>query len=1366
MAKLIRNIIFIFFFLFELCFAQNRNLRFEHLSVEDGLSQNLVNCIYQDSKGFMWFGTHDGLNRYDGYNFKVFRHEPGNLNSLSDYAVNAIAEDDSGFLWIATRDGLNKFDPKTESFKTFKIEPQNKNSLTNNFISALLVDDKNNLWIGTRGGLNKLDLTTYKFSSFQIDPANDKSLIGKYVTAIHQKKDGSLWIGTTAGLCKFIPETGTFISFKNDPNNNNTISSNLINFFAEDSQGNLWIGTNSGLNLLKNNEEKFIRFIEEDGKNSLRGNFVRSICIDEKGVLWIATMGGGLNKFYPTKQFFENYKNIFNDKQSLSSNYLISLFIDKSGVVWIGSQDKGLSKFSPKSQKFIHIQQSENDISGNYVQSFFEDENGTLWIGTENGLQKMDSKFNFQNNNFNYGLVNKSITSIIKDRNKNYWIGTFGDGLYKIKDEKVIRYAWQKNNPNSLSNNFIHTLFEDKNGMLWIGTGLGGLVKFDTESNIFKTYKPNPNDPNSISSVEVTSIIEDDKFLWIGTTTGGLNKFDKEKEIFYNYKHDPQNLKSISSTRINTLFKDDSGDLWIGTFGGGLNKYNVKENSFTFYNSKDGLPGNNILGITQDGANNLWISSSNGISKFNLSNKSFKNFDVNDGLQANEFIENSCYKSSKTGLIYFGGVNGFNVFHPDNIKDDDFISPIVITDFKIFNKTISLNNYSENGNTNIAFIDELTLPYDQNVFSFEFASLDFSNPAKNKFKYKMEGFDKNWITADKQNFASFTNLDPGSYVFKVMGTNGDGVWNPQTASINIKITPPWWLTWWAYVIYASLFIAALFTIRRYEMNRIKLKNDLKLKEFESEKLQEVDKIKSRFFANLSHEFRTPLTIILGSLEKLKREMQNNPNEKDFEVMKRNAARLLQLINQLLELSRIESGSVKLNASENDIVKFLKRITASFSSLAYQKNIDLKFNNFSVEDMPESESILLFLDKKKLETVFYNLLSNAVKFSPEGEAIDVNISQAENSVKIKFSNTGVEIQRENISKIFDRFYQADEGGTGNFEGTGIGLALAKEYVELHKGKIEVVSGNKKTMFTVYLQLGSAHLSEDEINYEETEVIFEAEDFSVHSLPAATDLSEDDTEKGKTIVLVVEDNFDLREMIKEILHHEYRVVEAENGIEGLKRAEEIIPDLIISDIMMPRMDGYEFSRKIKESEKTNHIPIIILTAKAATEDKLQGLEIGADDYLIKPFDEKELKIRIKNLIKIRRQMRKKFQSQMLIKPSEVVVPSSQKMFIEKLTAIIEENISAENLSVEMLCEKIGMSRTQLHRKIKAITNQSTSEFVRNFRLQRAADLIKNDFGNMAEVAYKVGFNSQAYFTKSFQEVYGCTPSDYKKKHSINS
>jgi signal transduction histidine kinase/DNA-binding response OmpR family regulator len=895
---------------------------------------------------------------------------------------------------------------------------------------------------------------------------------------------------------------------------------------------------------------------------------------------------------------------------------------------------------------------------------------------------------------------------------------------------------------------------------------LTGMIK---ESGSFKRFRDNirlPDNPRYLNSPEVTSICEDgDGFLWIGTTTGGLSKFYPKSELFIHFKHEQQNAQSISSNRIVCLYNDKMNRLWIGTFGGGLNLYDDQNNSFTHFMAKDGLPHNTIKAISEDNNGNLLITTSNGISIFDPDKKIFNNFDGSDGLQGTDFNPGSVFRDEASGELFFGGTNGLNIYSAESVPVSSMLPEIVITEFKIFDKPAqqysqSIIKKDKNGD------DKIVLSHNENFISFEFAALDFTSPEKNKYAYMLEGFDKEWIYSGSKREATYTNLDPGRYTFKVKASNSDGQWNETGISVPFIIEPPFWKTWWAYSFYVLLIAAGFLSIRKYELNRIHLRNKLKLKEFESTKLLEVNKIKSTFFANISHEFRTPLTIILGSLDKLKKEMAVISDIKEYDVMKRNASRLLQLINQLLELSRIESGNVTLSITESDIVSFIKRTAATFTSLAYQKNQKIYFNGKEIESAVVNNEILLCFDKKKTETVFYNLLSNAIKFSPEGEKIKIKILRDNEFVKITLINTGVEIPPENLNKVFERFYQVDDSGIRNFEGTGIGLALAKEYVELHNGKIEVESGSNETIFNVYLKTGKSHFNPDQISATETEELSsgaETSEFEMPDIFTQEVLNSELLEDDRTSILIVEDNFDLREMIKGNLKDNYAILEADNGKTGFAIAEEKIPDLIISDIMMPEMDGYELSRLIKTNEKTNHIPVIILTAKASQEDKIGGLETGADDYLIKPFDEQELKVRVRNLIKIRQQMREKFQSQMLIKPGEVIIPSTQKTFIDKLIKVIEINISNENFSVEVLCNEVGMSRSQLHRKIKAVTNQSTSEFIRNFRLQRAAELLKQDAGNIAQICYMVGFNSQNYFTKMFQNLYGKTPLEYKREHT---
>lgn len=1367
--------------------AQTKKLRFDHITTENGLSDNYVTHIFQDKKGFIWISTQDGINRFDGYTFKHYKHIPGNINSLSDYAVNHIFEDSKGIFWISTRDGLNKFNPTTETFVHYKMDKDDPNSLSAKRLYGCVEDKNGNIWIATGKGLNRFDQSKGTFEKYTNIPGDSKSISDNVIATLFSDSKGNLWIGSTNGLNLYDFKSSTFKSFLNEDGKPNTPSTNMITALYEDSKGFLWIGTKGGLVKLisvgANSIETKIYTHSPEDKYSISSNLITEIDEDSKGKLWIGTLGGGLNIFDPSSEKFESIRHSSNDKTGLSSDIFFALLVDNYDNVWVGNTTAGIDKYSPTSERFQYYQLAigESEPGSNSVTSILISRDGKLWLGTENeGVKVYANKipvgenllFNLKaSGKINFSLSGNSITSIFEDDEGMIWIGIAYYGLNKFNPvtNQVEIFKNDPDNTNSVSDDYIQTIYQDKEGIIWIGTGRNGLNRFDKKTNRYKHFRGNLDDPANnkfLSSTEVISIVEDHNgYLWLGTTTGGLNRFDRKSETFQHFLHIHEDGKSISSNRVVCMYLDSKQRLWIGTYNGGLNLFDEKNNSFIHFMEKDGLPDNTIQSITEDEEGMLWLGTTNGISRFDPENRTFKNFDVSDGIQGKEFNPKSSLRDFVSGTLYFGGTNGLNIYSPGSIQEKKNPPSIILTEFKLFDKAVSPIGESPLLKSS-PYADEINLNYDENIISFSFSALDFTSSSKNQYAYKLEGFNDDWIYSGSIRDVTYTNLSPGDYVFMVKGSNSDGIWNETGISVRVVVNPPFYRTWWAYTIYVLLALTGLIVIRRYEMNRLRLKNELKQKQFEANKLQEVDQIKSRFFANISHEFRTPLTIILGSLEKLRNKSTDNSNEKEYHLVKKHSSRLLQLINQLLELSKIESGNIKISTAENDIVKFTKRITASFSSLAYQKNLQLKFNGEDVDVSNNTNLILVYFDKKKLETVFYNLLSNAIKFTPKDGIISVSTSEENGLATVKFENTGIEIPADKLSKIFDRFYQVDDSGTRNYEGTGIGLSLVKEFIELHKGRIEVESKNNKTSFTIYLKKGKDHLSKDEIVEEvkdESQSVRTVTD-TEHKIPASDIISETETkETNRTIVLIIEDNEDLREMIKESIQGEYHIIVAENGIKGLETAEEKIPDLIISDIMMPEMNGYQLCSKIKTNEKTNHIPVILLTAKASTEDKLEGLETGADDYLIKPFNEDELKIRVRNLITIRRQMREKYQSQMLVKPAEVVVPSSQKIFVDKLVSIIEKNIDNEEFSVEMLCDEIGMSRTQLHRKVKAVTNQSASEFIRNFRLQKAAELLKQDAGNIAEISYQVGFGSQAYFTKVFQEIYKTTPLDYKKQHT---
>jgi signal transduction histidine kinase/DNA-binding response OmpR family regulator len=738
------------------------------------------------------------------------------------------------------------------------------------------------------------------------------------------------------------------------------------------------------------------------------------------------------------------------------------------------------------------------------------------------------------------------------------------------------------------------------------------------------------------------------------------------------------------------------------------------------------------------------------------------------------------YHKNAGGEMFFGSFeNGFTMFHPDSIKDNPYIPPVVITAFKRYNTDDAEGiGIVEKG---ISAQKAITVSYKDNILSFEFAALSYRNTFKNKYAYKLDGYNDQWIQLGTERRVSFTNLDPGEYTLCVKGSNNDGVWNEEGTSLKIIVTPPWWKTNWAYASYVLLVVGLLYGSRRYDLNRIQLKNQLRLEHVEAEKMKELDHLKSRFFANISHEFRTPLTLILGPVEQMRRSEFKGNLQEAYDMILRNGRRLLRLINQLLDLARIEAGRMALQARPENIVSFLKGLTLSFASAAERKRIALSF-------AAKEESIIVYCDRDKLEKIVSNLLSNALKFTPEGGRVSVQLSVsseqllskqliADHWLLITVTDTGPGISKDQLDKIFDRFYQVDASQTREQEGTGIGLALTKELVELHRGEISVHSEvGHGSSFIVRLPLGKAHLKPEEVANEQLSVTsdqfarFEDRESRMEDRTAGdkqpTTNDQQPPTNDESIILIVEDNVDVRQYIRQYLEPEFKVIAAVDGVEGLEKALEIIPDLIISDVMMPKRDGNELCRILKNEEKTSHVPIIMLTAKADRDSKVQGLETGADDYLIKPFDSKELLARVHNLINQRRQLRERFSREIVLKPQDIAITPKDEVFLNKMKAVVERHLSEEDFDVATLSREVGMSHTQIHRKLKALTNQSVSQFIRSMRLARAVELLKQDAGTVAEIAYQVGFGSQAYFTKCFHEQFGHSPKEYVKKLSQTS
>ena len=1168
-------------------FPQKKEIHFDHLSDQEGLSSNTVFSILQDSRGFLWVGTYNGLNRYDGYEFTVFKNSSDDSTSISDNKIRALCEDKNGNIWVGTwGGGLNKFNRDTQKFKHYHHNPDNTAGLSSDGIFALCLDKSGNIWIGTENqGLEYFNPETENFINYKYDPGNPNSLSSNTVYSVCEDTKGRIWIGTSnGGINKFEREKNQFTIYKYSSNDPQSISSDMVICIVEDHLGFLWIGTAGGLNKFDPLTNKFKRYVHGlSNLQSLSDVGVWVVFEDRDGLLWIGNYNNGLNLFDRKSGIITSCRKDYNNTTSLSDDGIFSIYEDESGVLWFGTWSGGLNKYDKLKDKFLiysHNPNSNNSLSANSVYAIYKDKSGILWIGTDTGgLNRIDEENNkfthYRNNPNNHNSLSADyVSAICEDDEGNLWISTDQEGLNRFDSRTKIFHHYRHNpdNPRSISSNAISQIFFDGYGDLWIGTSGSGMDRLKKNSDVFIHYKHDPENPKSISSKMVYSFYEDrNRNLWIGTNGGGLMKFNRSTNDFTHFRYDPsKGTKSLSSNVVSSICEGDIGILWIGTDGSGITRFDRNKNQFKHYDEEDGLANNVVCGILKDDSGNLWISTGKGISRFNIKTETFRNYSWSDGLQGDEFNQWAYFKSSN-GEIYFGGSNGFNVFHPDKMTDNPYLPKIAIVDFQLLHKPVSVGYDTLWGRTiltkSIIETELIDLKHDDNIISFEYSALDFHNPEKNQYAYTLEGFDKNWIyTNASRRVVTYTNLDPGEYIFKVKGSNSDGVWNEAGVSLQIIINSPWWSTWWAYTSYVFVGLFFFTGISRFYLNRQKLNQQLILEKDHANKLEEIDRMKSSFYANISHEFRTPLMLILGPVEKLLSKLSDDDSKKHAGLIKVNANRLLNLINQLMDLSKIEAGKMKLQASFGNIAQFVKGLVMEFEAVAERKDITLKMTL-------EKEIVEAYFDKDKLEKIITNVMSNAIKFTPVGGSITVRLRETlDKTVEITVKDSGIGIPGSELPKIFDRFYQVDGSQTREHEGTGIGLALTKELVELHKGQIFIDSEEGQwTEVKLFFLLGKENLAFDEI--------IEAADHEFRRIKTeeALEISAEPEDSlneliiDKTIILIVEDNPDVRDFLKDSLKEIYHVEEAANGEQGLRKAEKFIPDLIISDIMMPKMDG---------------------------------------------------------------------------------------------------------------------------------------------------------------------------------------------------
>lgn len=1329
---------------------KGQDVRFQHINVDNGLSQNSITSMIQDSQGFIWFGTEYGLNKYDGNKVEIFVPEGGKKGSITGNAIWSILEDSKGRIWVGTNEGVNIFDKDLYSFRKPDIETEEGQKIEGT-VGYIFEGEDGDIWFGTfTKGLYRLNERQNKLTHYaiaQVDPR--ESAMSFRIWSIYIDKNKILWAATwSKGLLRLNTKNGAFEYLNNA---NSDLKSNYVGTLVAGSDSTLWLGTGNGLQVLNVFTNEISQTINEELNNL---NIIQDILRDDRGRLWVATYGEGLfvydRDLNPLNHFYYEEGNPY----SISNNLVLDLMQDTSGCVWAGTWMGGVNKYCPDTIKFNCCQQQYG------IKNVFaiEGEDQYILLGTYgNGVYLLDEKKEeivpIQDNSgrskdLRYNLV----LTISKGRDAEYWIGYQGAGFsrFDLHSREFEYFTAGDGSPGRLNYDTVQKIWAGDDNRIWVGTSGGGLNLFNPQDHTFR-YFTTRSTP-SISSNVISALLEDSHGnIWIGTQGGGLNALDPSLKRVTEYSSNTDSVNSLSNDHIWDIWEDENGIIWVAT-SLGLNALNPETGEVKQYTEKEGLGNNWVYNILGDDKGRLWLSTNGGVTVFNVAENRFKNFDVQDGLQSNEFNANAKYKS-RDGKMFFGGINGFNAFYPENISTNTNEPKIVFTGLEILNQPVSIGEKKQRVYTipkHISQLKELVLTHEEQVISLEFAALHFVNPQKNRYRYKLEGFDKNWIEANKRHYVTYTNLDPGSYKFRVNGSNSDGYWSSQEATISITVLPPPWKTWWAYSLYVLMVFGIMFVVTRVIIVRKQLKNDLKIEHIELQKAQELDQAKSHFFAGISHEFRTPLTLISAPVRELIKKYGNDEKTRNnLQLVERNAGQLLNLINQLLDLSKLEAGKLELNVSKEDINKFLKIIAASFHSLAESKGITFIHN---ISD----EACIIYFDREKIEHIVTNLLSNAFKFISSNGQVEFEVISTGKNLQICVRDNGRGIPQNELEHIFDRFYQVPYSDSRFSGGSGIGLALVRELAELHHGSISVESAEGgHTTFIVTIPVSESVYEQEEINLKKPLVVNTAQPVGTKKAEAiGEDHNEDNTDKP--IVLVVEDNEDLREYICSSLSASYAVEKAKNGFEGLKKSA-LIPDLIISDLMMPEMDGLEMLQHLKNDPKTNHIPLIMLTAKADKDSRLKGLDTGADHYINKPFDMEELQVRVNSLMTQRERIRDHYYKEFISNPDAGNILSADNQFLQKSMSVLEQNMGDFSFTVDQFAGKLAMSRVQMHRKLKAVIGCSATEFIREVRLKKAYQYLKERKGTVSEIAYEVGFNNLSYFTKCFKETYDMNPSE---------
>ena len=1317
------------FFITIFCQAQSveEHYYFKNLSIRNGLSQNTVNAILQDRKGFMWLGTKDGLNRYDGLSFRKFKHDAANPRSIGNSFITSLYEDFNGNIWVGTDAGVYIYYPEKEAFEEFDCQSLEKTRIERS-VSMIAGDKQGRVWIAVEAqGMFCYDARQKLLRNYPL------SEISSNIKCFTFDSGGTLWLGFYGdGLYYSKDNLATVHPYGSPEDGKREFEGGVITKIVQGNYNCLYIGSVkegvSELNLTSGQVRNLLA-IDESGESI----FCRDLLPYSDNELWIGTESGIYIYNLRTAQFIHLRASLY-DSYSLSDNAIYALYKDREEGLWIGSYFGGVDYYPRQYTYFAkyYPKNIANSLHGKRVREFCRADDGTLWIGTEDGGL---NHFNPKTKEFHFFEPSAGFTNIhgLCMDGSHLWVGTFSKGLRVIDTRTgvVLRTYTEGHTPHSLNDNSIFSICRTSAGEIYLGT-LFGLLRYNRTQDNFDRIP-------ELNGKFVYDIKEDSYGnLWLATYANGAYCYDVSARRWKNYVFDAEDEKSLPYDKVLSVFEDSYRQIWLTTQGGGFCLFHPDTETFTRYGLKDGLPNDVVYQIVEDDDRFLWLTTNNGLVRFDPKTMEMKVFSTANGLPTNQFNYRSGFKD-EAGNIYLGSINGFVAFDPRTFAENRQVPAVAITDFLLFNKEVSVGETDSPLKSSITFSDKVVLTADQNSFSFRIAALSYQAPRMNKLMYKLEGFDEGWLTIGESPLVTYSNLGYGDYVFKVKASNSDGVWNEQETSLHLSILPPFYLSGWAYCFYVLFFMGCLVCVIFYFKRRNYRKQHRQMEMLEQEKEREVYHAKIDFFTNVAHEIRTPLTLIKGPLENiiLKKEVDSETKE-DLYIMKQNTERLLNLTNQLLDFRKTETRGFRLNFTECDVVAVLRETYFRFTSLAKQKGLDF------ILELPQ-ECFMADVNQEALTKIISNLLNNGVKYA--STYLRISLETDEKVFHIRTFNDGEMIpdtMKEEIFKPFVRLDKEDEVTTG----TGIGLALSRSLAELHQGSLMMEKGEEVNCFCLTLP----------VNQDST-ITLSAENVSqVEENSCGWEQEETDTKEKKPMILVVEDNPDMLAFIRKQLTTEYSVLTAMNGIEALAVLDNHYVNLVVSDVMMPQMDGFELCKTIKSDLSYSHIPVVLLTAKTNIQSKIEGLELGADAYIEKPFSVEYLLANISSLIHNREKLRQTFAKSPFVAANTMALTKADEEFIWKLNDIIQANLHNPEFSMEDMADALKMSRSSFYRKIKGVLDLSPNEYLRLERLKQAAQLLKEGKSRVNEICYTVGFNSPSYFSKCFLKQFGVLPKDF--------